>query len=293
MAQDGYPYALSNHQTFGSVRHQLENISEIDYAQDMGYEPANSRMLLEDTNWTTQMMLNGDDFSIYYVPSIYTIMQRSNLYAYCMGNPVTYIDPTGNMVWLGELHDAVKSHILYGNPYSYTASPSGRRISMGGIPSPCGRYLETEVKIKYGQTAKRYSGRKSGRLDLLDVNSGEFWEIKSNKTGAGAVEALKDIKIYMMKDNKMTSTSRTFQKKLNALKLSLGTMIPDGTFVYKAALWEYYTVTYKNPLPGVILYDYTQHTKYEEAVLELILIPFPLLGRGFGSLFQKLSPALI
>ena len=46
-----------------------------------------------------------------YTADIMAIMQSGNLYAYCMGNPVMYVDPTGNnamaLQWVSSLSEAL------------------------------------------------------------------------------------------------------------------------------------------------------------------------------------------
>jgi hypothetical protein len=44
-------------------------------------------------------------------------------------------------------------------------------------------------------------GTKSGRADLVDKNTGEFWEIKSDYSGTGLAQGLFDVKGYAMSGN--------------------------------------------------------------------------------------------
>ena len=49
------------------------------------------RMLAEDTNWDSQNRILGENEQ----PDIYVILQGANLYVYCNGNPIFFIDGTG------------------------------------------------------------------------------------------------------------------------------------------------------------------------------------------------------
>jgi RHS repeat-associated protein len=83
------------------------------YLRARYYSPVVGRFLTEDTHWNPGNMIYGDypvkwnereadlrdplGLNTYtYKPDIAAIMQSGNLYAYCMGNPVGFIDPDGN-----------------------------------------------------------------------------------------------------------------------------------------------------------------------------------------------------
>ena len=63
------------------------------YLRARYYQPEVGRFISEDTHWNTNNMIFGDNYS---VPNITTIMQSSNLYAYCVSNPIAYRDPSGH-----------------------------------------------------------------------------------------------------------------------------------------------------------------------------------------------------
>jgi RHS repeat-associated protein len=72
------------------------------YLRARYYDPASGRMLSEDTHWTPRNMIYGDNpqdpsASGIYKPDIRALMQSSNLYVYCMNNPVMYQDPSGHI----------------------------------------------------------------------------------------------------------------------------------------------------------------------------------------------------
>ena len=68
------------------------------YLRARYYNPGNGRFSQEDTHWNTGNMLYGDDpikLGEYLKPNMDAIVQSSNLYTYCMGNPVRYVDVNG------------------------------------------------------------------------------------------------------------------------------------------------------------------------------------------------------
>ena len=66
----------------------------------------------------------------FYTPNILAIMQSGNLYVYCTNNPVRYTDPTGNLLFPGEIHNAVSNRIIV------TQALKGRSLAANvGIPT--------------------------------------------------------------------------------------------------------------------------------------------------------------
>ena len=66
------------------------------YLRNRYYDPQTGRFITEDTHWNTHNMIYGDNSSS--VPDMSAIMQSTNLYAYCINNPVKYTDPTGRVL---------------------------------------------------------------------------------------------------------------------------------------------------------------------------------------------------
>ena len=71
------------------------------------------------------------------------------MFAYCLNNPVNYVDPTGTLAYPGEIHNAVV-----------------RRIAE-----------------KYGYSKEQfilYEGGGFGRADLISLD-GQVWDVKRDK----------------------------------------------------------------------------------------------------------------
>ena len=79
------------------------------YLRARYYNPANGRFNAEDTHWNLSNMLYGDSpvklnehkdalgLNRYtMLPDILAVRQSGNLYAYCVANPVRYVDKTGD-----------------------------------------------------------------------------------------------------------------------------------------------------------------------------------------------------
>jgi len=80
------------------------------------YNPKTGRFTQMDTHWNPGNMIYGDSpiklkeyedplgLSYYtYAPDLYAIWQSNNLYAYCINNPVKYLDPNGRFIFLALL----------------------------------------------------------------------------------------------------------------------------------------------------------------------------------------------
>jgi len=68
------------------------------YLRNRYYDPEIGRFINEDSHWNPDNMIYGDKEykdGETKIPDMSAIMQSSNLYAYCMNNPINYIDPNG------------------------------------------------------------------------------------------------------------------------------------------------------------------------------------------------------
>lgn len=73
------------------------------YLRARYYDPSIGRFISEDTHWNLENMIYGDkeyeDEEI-KTPDAQAISQASNLYVYCMNNPVMFVDFDGKLVYL-------------------------------------------------------------------------------------------------------------------------------------------------------------------------------------------------
>ena len=70
------------------------------YLRNRMYDPETGRFISEDTHWNIDNCIYGDaiDGNRPTTPDIWAIIQSTNLSAYCMGNPIMYVDYEGGFV---------------------------------------------------------------------------------------------------------------------------------------------------------------------------------------------------
>ena len=208
------------------------------YLRARYYDPTVGRFTQEDTHWNTANMIYGDNpqkiheredalgLKTYsYAPQILSILQAGNLYVYGVNNPVRFVDPTGNLAWPGEIHQAVSQYLaaLY--------------------------HLNREQIIIYSAPIVK-NGRifTFGRADLIS-NDGQVWEIKPNKIFhiiAGTTQL----------DNYVSGKWINPETK-EITELRVGEPIADGKFLYDGVSGSYYVFyKYEN---GLILYEFTPY----------------------------------
>ena len=82
------------------------------------------------------------------LPNIFAVRQSGNLYAYCMANPVGFLDRSGQLAWPGEIHNAV----------------------LNRVAAEYGFYKEQQINYEFGW----------GRADLIS-STGEVWDVKRDR----------------------------------------------------------------------------------------------------------------
>ena len=93
-------------QPFGFTGYSFDTTADSYFAQARQYDPLIGRFGAADSHWNTWNMIYGD--SGYMLPDIDAIKQSGNLYAYCMSDPLQYVDALG--MW-GDLHYGVDDPI--------------------------------------------------------------------------------------------------------------------------------------------------------------------------------------
>ncbi len=164
----------------------------------------------------------------------------NNMFAYCLNDPINSIDSLGafslkwkllrEKLWIGYIHRQVQLDIS--KKYGYLR----------------------EVALKNGK-----------RVDVLDSETGMFWEVKHNSKTCGISLGL----MSLLKYN---------GKEYDGKTLMLGSLTISGEFFCGAEYFsgEYaFKVSYRTVAPGIILYDFdiveyekplTQREPVEEAV---------------------------
>ena len=131
------------------------------YLRARYYDPAIGRFVQEDSYWNNyNRIYDPEDFV-----SNTAIIQSSNLYVYCCGNAVMYVDPTGKLLQAvrdAAVHNAVLDHIAYENPITENRSLTRHNTYV----------LRNGVDRTGGW----------GFVDLYDSMTGEVWELKKNST---------------------------------------------------------------------------------------------------------------
>jgi RHS repeat-associated protein len=97
------------------------------YLRSRYYNPANGRFTQPDSHWNSANRIYGDNpqkinehqdalgTTLYsYRPQISAIMQSGNLYAYCMNNPVNYLDTSGTIAIVDDVALILLACVAYG-----------------------------------------------------------------------------------------------------------------------------------------------------------------------------------
>ena len=172
------------------------------YLQSRYYDPAIGRFINVDVYASTGQGIVG-----------------YNMFAYCLNNPVVYIDLAGTLAYPGEIHNAVVRHI----------EEESKKYYPGKI------YTEQWIK---------YKGGGLGRADLISED-GFVWDVKPDKP--------RHIRAGISQVKKYTQNT-WIRFKSKELKVG-GDQIKADSFYHKSGL-ETYKVTYRNAGNGVIAYSY-------------------------------------
>ena len=161
--------------------------------------------------------------------SILAIRQSTNLYAYCLNNPLGYVDPDGQLAYPGQLHNAVVNHITAQNQPSMLKN---RRI----------RYVDGY-----------------GYADLIYQPTGEVWEVK--REGLSLDDAVVQLTRYV--------SHRMWVQPLDEIELHRGSVdqIGAGSFI-KSVGTIIYQVTFSAVPGGVVFYDYSPISRQQASEMK-------------------------
>ena len=182
------------------------------YLQSRYYDPVNHRFINADIYSSTGQGFVG-----------------TNMFAYCLNNPINCIDSEGTIsIWVylalnknyGFIHLCVQQHICATNP---------------GI-------------IGYERGVYNADDKLLGRVDLYEIATGKSWEVKSARSQAAAYPQLSQYLGNQLKNKKLLIEGEAGRF--------------TGTFVINC-LNSSYLVSYITPEAGVVTYT-VKEIKYQE-----------------------------
>jgi RHS repeat-associated protein len=202
------------------------------YLQSRYYDPAIGRFINADSLVSTGQGILGN-----------------NMFAYCLNNPILFIDDSGYLAYPGEIHNEVVRRIA--RKYGYYS----------------------EQRIAYSPLQQVVYKRLYGRADLIS-SSGEVWEVKPNRMWH--IEAgKKQIKQYV---------SGTWKNNSDR-PLKAGGKIERDSFIY-TSMGVTYRVTYEYAGNGIITYDYSI---VDVNINTNILTAFAVICAGAGAFSERLT----
>ncbi len=117
------------------------------YLRARYYDPSTGRFTQEDPHWGSANSIYGDTpmaafkskdalglTYTSYAPQIFAIQQSGNLYVYCIGNPVDFADPSGQIITPGQLKlilGFVSGAITTAYAYILETEANGGEINIG------------------------------------------------------------------------------------------------------------------------------------------------------------------
>ncbi|HIW56983.1 MAG TPA: hypothetical protein H9685_02245 [Firmicutes bacterium] len=172
---------------------QTDEESGLIYLRNRYYNPEIGRFITEDPYWNVNNMIYGEDGNN-GVPSYASIAQSSNLYVYCMSEPVNFADPLGLTLTLigsaDEVWERYQSILLLTDDSLKLEQIGGADSNVYGVyileygvgERPVGtslvrRIIKNEVYDCRIQTA--YGDRRT-RTESVDQNGAYMWYDENN-----------------------------------------------------------------------------------------------------------------
>lgn len=122
------------------------------YLRARYYDVKDGRFISEDPHWNVNNMIYGDNENTH--PDISVIIQSTNLYVYCINNPIKYRDPSGHILpgdkyEFGEHSDTYKILVDLGNRWwQYNVAT---RNQYSNLANEVRRLARAKTPIQYAQ----------------------------------------------------------------------------------------------------------------------------------------------
>jgi RHS repeat-associated core domain len=83
-------------QPLGYTGYCYDDVSGTYFAQAREYDTGKGRFMARDIHWNGENSIYGDELTGRFMPNMGAVRQSANVYAYCMNNPVRYVDLLGD-----------------------------------------------------------------------------------------------------------------------------------------------------------------------------------------------------
>ena len=167
----------------------FDSESESIYLRNRYYSPLSSRFITADTHWNPNNMIYGDyKDKESKTPDYLAISQSTNLFSYCLNNPIKYVDTSGEVIAVATAALVAFGFAIVGQSlvsiYSLSYTERTNLYYRTGYDSSIsrGNYIKwwdtNENKkhhVKYGSESSRNNHEPIWRKMGLDPDSPDFW----------------------------------------------------------------------------------------------------------------------
>jgi RHS repeat-associated protein len=214
------------------------------YLQSRYYDPAIGRFLNADALVSTGQGVLG-----------------SNMFTYCLNNPVQRSDPRGDtsIIPLPTLRDYYYMH----------------------------RAVQNDIKRQYGYEIEVYvvGPRGTGRLDIYDVTTNQYYEVKHSPAAAGWLFD------EQMKKYDSSHVAGRLLKKYNNIE---GKVTRGQQYIAGKTTYSYWDIFYHTDEDGVIVYDWFVNNERYAKYLAIIaaVVAVAAVEMALGSCGSQLEPIM-